>query len=77
MENAAIQHARTGQVSENAVAALMREQHLAVRRRRRRHGTTRPDHQPNALTKLAAPSEDPFWELFSRLNARWGSFGAG
>ena len=29
-------------VSENTVAALMREQHLAARRKRRRRGTTRP-----------------------------------
>jgi putative transposase len=30
------------QVSENTVAALMREQHLAARRKKRRKGTTRP-----------------------------------
>src|SRR6187200_1860305 len=31
------------QVSPNTVAALMREQGLVARRKRRRHGTTKPD----------------------------------
>ena len=50
-------------VSENTVAALMREQDLVARRRRRRRGTTKPDKSarkaPDLVRRDFAPREAP------------------
>ncbi len=57
-------------VSENTVAALMREQHLAARRKKRRRGTTRPGKgrwRAPDLVKRHFPA--------SQLNRKW--FGDG
>jgi transposase InsO family protein len=57
-------------VSENTVAALMREQHLAARRKKRRRGTTRPGKgrwRAPDLVKRDFPA--------SQLNRKW--FGDG
>jgi transposase InsO family protein len=53
-------------VSENTVAALMREQHLAARRKHRRRGTTRPGKgrwRAPDLVKRDFPA--------ARLNKKW------
>jgi putative transposase len=53
-------------VSENTVAALMREQHLAARRKKRRRGTTRPAKgrwQAPDLVKREFPA--------SQINNKW------
>ena len=53
-------------VSENTVAALMREQHLAARPRRRRRGATRPGKgrwRAPDLVKRDFPAE--------RINRKW------
>jgi len=51
------------QVSPNTVAALMREQGLVARRKRRRHGTTKPDKSarkaPDLLRRDFSPREAP------------------
>ena len=51
------------QVSPNTVAALMREQDLVARRKRRRHGTTKPDKSarkaPDLLRRDFSPREAP------------------
>jgi putative transposase len=57
-------------VSENTVAALMREQHLAARRKKRRRGTTRPGKgrwRAPDLVKRDFPA--------SQINRKW--FGDG
>jgi hypothetical protein len=51
-------------VSENTVAALIAEQHLAARRKRRRKGTTRPGKGPLAgagpgQTRLPGREDQP------------------
>jgi len=53
-------------VSENTVAALMREQGLAARRKRRRRGTTRP-----AKARWRAPDLVARRFLAGQLNTRW------
>jgi putative transposase len=53
-------------VSENTVAALMREQGLAARRRRRRKATTRPGRG-----RWRAPDEVRRTFAASRVNRRW------
>src|SRR6185437_8323836 len=59
--------ARAGwKVSENTVAALMREQGLAARRKRRRRGTTRP-----AKARWRAPDLVARRFLAGQLNTRW------
>jgi putative transposase len=53
-------------VSENTVAALMREQHLAARRKRKRKGTTRPGKgrwRAPDLVKRDFPAQE--------INRRW------
>src|SRR3954453_5697539 len=54
------------QVSENTVAALMREQHLAARRKRRRRSTTRPG-------RAHPPAPDLIGRSFAAeaLNRKW------
>ncbi len=50
-------------ISENTVAALMREQGLVARRKRRRRGTTKPDRSarksPDLLRRDFTPPERP------------------
>jgi transposase InsO family protein len=59
-------------VSENTVAALMREQHLAARRTRRRRGTTRPGKgrwRAPDLVKRDFPA--------TQINQKWYGDGTG
>jgi transposase InsO family protein len=49
-------------VSENTVAALMREQHLAARRKKRRKASTRPGKGRLRVVKSSGPTcRREFW----------------